>query len=419
MEENKSSARVERITDVGGRDATVLEQDLIRVVIDDEGGMIPELSARSGNGRINAHWIPWYRDLSGKKYNDTEHRTFWADSLLYHVAGNFLCLPVFGADPDVDGVSIPCHGWSANLDWRFIKYGVDKNSGAAWAYSVMDSPDAAMPLRFEKIDAIIPGHPVHYFSVAVNNNSGRDIAINAGSHNTLGSPFLEAGCRYSAPAKRWTTIIEGAGYDGTGRLALGTEFSSLQQAPLAAGGTVDISVIPPPIGYTDFAMGAVPEESGLGWSALVNPVQGMAYICFFTGPAAAAADDIILRFNCLWMQFGGRRFTPWAAIPGGTDLTYCLGTESMLAAYGNGLGYARNLGSLLGAPVTVTIPAGGKKILRYGTLFGSYGQGLLDEGVRTVQAEKNSLTVQGAAKTPWTFNADTSFALLKKLEAAV
>ena len=173
--------------------------------------------------------------------------------------------------------------------------------------------------------------------------------------------------------------------------------------------------MPGPIGYTDFASGRIDASVPLGWSSLVNPGLKAAYICFFTGPAAASDDDIILRFNDLWMQYGGRLFTPWAAYEGGTDLTYCLGTENAAAAYAQGLEYARHIGKVMGAPATVTIPAGKQKTLRYGCLFSTYEGTALDEGLLSLNAETDSLV--GSAKGgSQHLSADPSFKVLKGLE---
>jgi hypothetical protein len=415
MTETQGKAAVSRIAEFGDRSSTLLEHKLIRVVINDQGGMIPELSSPLGKGGINAHWIPWFRGGSGKTFNESEHGAFWKANLLYHLAGNFPCAPNFGPGHVVDGVDMPPHGWTANLPWTFIRNGIDGETGAAWAFSTMESPNKALPLFFQKLDAVIPDHPVHYSSLTIHNQGERDVEICTGQHNTLGAPLVQAGCRISGAAQAWATAPVGGEFDTTARLALGSEFKSLDQAPLAQGGTVDISLVPGPIGYTDFAAGVIPSSARLGWSALVNPSLKMTYICFFTGPGAGGADDIILRFNDLWMQYGGRPFTPWAAYEGGTDLSYCLGTENSAAAYAYGLEYSRQVKTLLGAPATVTIPAGGTKTLRYGSLFASYAETGLDQGIEGIEGEESGLICTGKGKSQ-RFKADPAFDLLKGLQ---
>ncbi|WP_010259544.1 hypothetical protein [Treponema primitia] len=402
MAESKGTVSVTRVAEWGKRDATVLENGHSRILVDDQGGVVPEFSYHGENQAINAHWVPWFRSNPGR------------DGLVNNIAGNFPCLPNFGPDHTVDGVALPAHGWTANETWRFVNSGIDAESGAAWAYSTLESPDPKMPLSFKKIDALFPAEAVHYTAIRVINRGDRDLEIAAAWHNTVGAPFLQAGCRLSGAADRWATAPAGGEFDATTRLALGKEFPSLDKAPLAKGGTADISLVPSPLGYTDFTAGVIPATAKLGWSALVNPALKLAYICFFTGQAAAGPEDIILRFNELWMQYGGRRFTPWAAYEGGTDQTYCLGTENAISAYANGLEYSRKVKTLLGAPTTVIIPARSERVLRYGTLFAPY-ESALDEGIRTIEPGASKLVCAGSKGT-WSFNADPGFGALKKLE---
>ena len=136
---------------------------------------------------------------------------------------------------------------------------------------------------------------------------------------------------------------------------------------------------------------------------------------FFTGPAAAGADDIILYFNDLWMQYGGRNFTPWALYDGGTDQNFCLGIENSTAGFPTGLSTARRTKELLGSPTTVTIPAKGSKTLRYGSLFAPYENNILDEGITAVEAEADALScIKSGA---WRFPADPAFKTLKRTES--
>ena len=69
MSNNKNILRTEHAREIGRREATILEHDSIRVMIDDIGGMIPELSTIQGKKRINAHWLLWR--FCGK-YSDNE-----------------------------------------------------------------------------------------------------------------------------------------------------------------------------------------------------------------------------------------------------------------------------------------------------------------------------------------------------------
>jgi hypothetical protein len=384
-------------------------------MVDDKGGMIPELSAVRDGGFMNAHWLPEFRSNSGKPFSEKNHAAFWHVDLLYSIAGNFPCSPNFGPGGELDGVAHPPHGWTANLTWKHCGAGVDEESGAAWAVSTLRSPDKKLPLRWRKIDVVMPGSPVHYSSLEISNSGEADADINVGWHNTIGAPFLQAGCRLSVSADRFAVAPSGGEFDLTGRLALGAEFKSLSKAPLRTGKTCDLRTVPGMIGFTDLITGPVPRRAPLGWTAVANPVLGYAYVCFFPGPEAAGDGGIALAFNDLWMQYGGRNFTPWAAYEGGTDRTFCLGTENATGAYANGLDYARQTKELLGAPTTVRIPGKGKRTLRYGTLLAPYSGGTLDGGVVSVEPEKGKIALAGTGKTV-RVSADASFAVLASLE---
>ncbi|GMO23491.1 MAG: hypothetical protein Ta2B_02690 [Termitinemataceae bacterium] len=418
MAANEGRALVSRVKELGGRDASYLENESVKVLVDDQGGMIPQLTSVQERRQINAHWLPNFRGNSGEPYREEKHGDFWKSSLLYNIAGNFPCAPNFGAGHIVDGITMPPYGWTANMDWKFVKSGVGLQSGAAWALSTLKSPESAMPMSFIKIDAVIPSHPVHYTSLTIKNSGAKPIEINTGFHNTVGSPFLQTGCKISASADIWTTPAPGGEFDDTTNLAMGAEFIALTKAPLKNGGKANLSEVPGMVGITDFVTGAIPSDASVGWSSLVNPKLKLAYITFFPGPAAKAdlesKDDIILYFNDLWMQYGGRRFSPWSSWEGGPDLCFCLGLENSVGAYTYGLEYARSVKKVLDSPTTVTIPANETKTLYYGTLFAPYEKNILDGGIVGISFEEARMICKSSTES-WNYNCDPSFKTLKAL----
>jgi hypothetical protein len=410
----KDKANVQRIVEAGGRNASMLESGVTRVIVDDEGGMVPEFSTLQDRRTLNAHWMPHFRANSDQEWDEKKHRHYWKNRTLYHMAGSFPCLPNFGAVNIIEGETMPTQGWTASGRWQYEGKGVDEESGAAWAVSTLSGSGCGLDLTFTKIDTVVPGSPIHYTSIRVKNNRNEPAVITAAWHNTIGPPFLQAGCRISACATRWVTPPLGGEWDETGRLAPGSEFASLYKAPLVSGGRCDISEVPGLIGYTDFASGAVPDKADLGWFSVVNTAQKLVYLNFFTGPATAADDDIVIYFNNLWMQYGGRPFTPWALYDGGTDPNFCLGLINSVSALDGGLDYARRMHELLENPTTVKIPALGVKTLRYGSLFAPYENNILDDGITAVHMEEKALVCVKSAS--WNFPADPFFRVLKKLE---
>ncbi|MDR2096092.1 MAG: hypothetical protein LBP76_11355 [Treponema sp.] len=147
-----------RIREAGKRDATVLENGILKVLSDDLGGMIPELSYTPGGG-INAHWLSWFRSNSGEAFSEQAHGSFWKGNLLYNLAGNFPCFPNFGPGHIIDGAAMPPHGRTANLKWTYLHSGFDKEAGSIWALSEMNIAETAFPLSFKKIDLLYPDMP--------------------------------------------------------------------------------------------------------------------------------------------------------------------------------------------------------------------------------------------------------------------
>jgi hypothetical protein len=378
-----------------GKRAVVLGNDQVRTVIEAAGGMVPEFGVRRGAAVLNAHWIPDFRDVSGTPYSQAVHGAYWKVKLLHMLAGDFPCSPSFGAPCEVDGVVHPVHGWAANEEWTINGAGVDEESGAAWAHTTLHSPAPDLPLTWEKTDLVLAGQPAYFSLVRVRNAGDAPITINLVRHNTLGAPFLAAGCRLSVCAERFMAATDDTEFEPTGRLLQGAEFSSLGAAPLRGGGTADLREVPGMIGYTDFVMGAVPEQLALGWSCVVNPVLGLAYLCFFPGRIGLPDGEIAASFNELWMQYGGRPFPPWSLEEGGADRTFCLGTENGTSHFGNGLGYARARPELLGRPTLVEVPARGARTLSYGVALVALDAALVREGVSAVEAETGAMVLKG------------------------
>ena len=379
----------------GGRSSVSLSNEKVRAVVDVLGGMVPEFSLRRGKAGLNAHWIPPFRGSSGMPWSESLHAPYWGAKLLYDIAGDFTCSPGFGPSCEVDGAALPPHGWTANEEWKPGGCGVDREAGAAFADFSLESPAASMPLSWKRRDLVLAGQGAYYSVLDIENRGVASISINVARHNTLGAPFLESGCRISLSARRFLVAPPGTEFDGTGRLEPGAEFDSLAAAPLRGGGTVDISEVPGLIGSTDFVTGPVPKGSSLGWSCVVNPRLGLAYLCFFPGPAATGPGEAAYSFNDLWMQYGGRAFTPWALHEGGADLTFCLGTENAVGAYANGLEYSRAHPEILGAPTTLALPPRSARRLCYGVALLELPAELAAEGVSEVEALGSELRLKG------------------------
>jgi hypothetical protein len=378
-----------------GRASVALGNGELRAVVDLLGGMVPEFSIRRGGRPLNLHWLSPFRGTAGAAYAEARDGAFWKSKLLYNISGNFPCCPSFGPGCRVDGSDIPPHGWTANEEWRLLGLGVDEAEGAAYADFALDSPAPSMPLSWRRREAVFAGMNALFSELEIRNSGTEPISINVAMHNVVGPPFLAPGCRISLSADGFMTSPPETEFDGTGRLAMGAEFSSLGEAPLRSGGKADLSLVPGMIGSTDFVTGVVPRDLGLGWSCVANPSLGLAYLSLFPGAAGLPDGEIALSFNDLWMQYGGRRFTPWAETEGGDDRTYCLGVENSAGAFANGLEYSRSHPELLGNPTMVEVPSGGRRVLRYATAVVEIAAELAAEGIARAEAEGETLVLRG------------------------
>lgn len=405
-----------RIKENAGRPSTLLENGIVRVLINDKGGMTPEFSIKTEAGYLNTHWVPYFRANSTEPYSEEKHADFWETELLYSISGAFPCSPSFGPQHFDNSIWLPTHGWAANSLWKHQKSGTDRKNRAAYAVATMDAPEEKFPLAMKKVDLVIESQPVYYTSLRMYNNGDEPLEVNIGYHNTVGSPFLQTGCIISLCADRFATPPLGGEFDETGRLAIGAEFESLKKAPLRDGTFADISVIPSMNGYSDFVCGRIPMDIKTGWSSVANPEAKLAYVCFFNGERNVAEDEIALHFNDLWLQFGGRNFTPWASYKGAPDCTFCLATENAIGAYATGLHNAKVVKRVLDTPTTFFIDPHSSKVLYYATALVKYENGVLDDGVTDVRIEGSKLVMSGALSEV-TLDADVTFKALHSIDA--
>ena len=369
-----------------GKLAIGLFNGLAALRMETKGCMTPVFAFKDGSQLTNTHWTPAFR------LPDAVPR---GEGLLGYICGEFPCCPTFGPGCTVRGAAIPTHGWTSSGEWSLDGFGMSSERGEVCCDLSLESPAPELPLSWRRRIVMLEGQSAYYSLISVRNRGPEPLRINIGHHNTVGLPFLEAGCRISLSANRFMVPPEGSEFDATGRLVPGAEFGSLAEAPLRKGGVADISQVPGIIGATDFVTGAIPPEKSLGWSCVVNPRLGLAYICFFPGDWALPPGEVALGFNDLWMQYGGRRFKPWAAKDGAEDLTLCLGTENATGAFANGLEYSLGHPEILGRPTTIEVPARGERRLYYGTAIVALEPAMVREGVRRLIDADDAIIIEG------------------------
>ncbi len=399
------------------RMASVISNDTIKAVIEDQGSIVLELSNLTNNGgRVNAHPLPYFRGTQhffDKEYN----QAFWQNRpLLYYLGGNFFCFPNYGPAQQVGEVYHPEHGFAATEMWSVQKYGTDGETGANWILFKMVSPNEDYPFVAFKIEMMLPSHPVLYSSVIIKNLGSKDIIANSGWHNSVGSPFLETGSIIDLSADYYSVSPLERSLEQVGRLKPSAEFDDLSKAPLRNGQLIDLKVVPSVTGTTDFVTGKIPDDAKLGYASVLNPRMKMVYFTFFTGPAASTdEDEIILNFNNLSMQYGGRPFTPYALYDGGTDYSFSVGLQDATGYYNLGLKESLGNPTLFGKETTITIKPQQTRTLRYGTAFTSYENPKMDGGIQEVEQVVEGLVLKRGKA--WTLiESDSIFHFLKEFE---
>lgn len=395
------------------RNATVLSNDLVRVLLEDQGGMALELSAIAPQGgRLNAHLIPHYRGTGTSVFSD-ENADYWKNSpYLYQKGGSYFSFPNYGPAYESEQGTQEQSGLTASSYWMVERYGTDPEFGGVWLMSMVRNRKARWMVR--KIDMLLPNQPVHYTAIFITNNAQDDLVANTTWNNELGSPFLESGCVLNASANLWATGSDTQFIGAISRLLPETQFEDWKKAPLKEGGTVDLTEVPPPIGKTDFITGVVPRTANLGWASVINPRQQMVYFSFFPGPAALEEDMLPINFNNFLFDYGGRTETPWAFYSGGMSQQYSLNCGSGTNHLYNGLKEAQSSDAILGAETTVTIHPGETKSLYYASAFAPYDNNRIGGNFYTVEQVVEGIVLK-RTKSYAFIPADSTFHCLKLL----
>jgi hypothetical protein len=396
------------------RNATVLSNDLVRVVLEDQGGMELEFSSMTPHGgRINAHLLPYYRGTGTSVFSD-ENREFWKGSPhLYQKAGSYFSFPDYGPSPIPDESEMRGQGgFTPSAYWMVERYGTDPEFGGVWLMSLVRNRKAKWQVR--KVDMLLPGQPVHYSACIITNSDTEDLVANTTWSNELGSPFLESGCVLNSCAQTWASIPLGQLPSAVSRLQPDARFDDWKKAPLRGGGTVDLTEVPAPIGKTDFITGLVPRSASLGWASVINPRQQMIYFTFFPGPKAVGADEVSISFNNFLFEYGGRTETPWAFYNGGMSQQYSLNCGSGTNRFCSGTEGLQGDDMLLGAPTTVTIRPGETKTLYYAKAFCPYDNTRIGGNFYNVEQTVDGLVLKRTKSSAF-IPADPSFHSLKQL----
>lgn len=391
-----------------GRGATMIDNDIVRLVVEDQGGMTLEFSARNATGgRENCLWMPYFRSTGVSVYDDP-NSAWWHDRpRLYQLGGASFSFPDYGVD---EGNRNTTDGF-----WMVEKYGTDPVSGGVWLLSGIKYRQERYTVR--RLDLLLPGQSVRYTATSVHNWGSEPLRGGAAWSTFAGPPFLESGNVINSCARTWVTAPPRLDPTAEPRsFASGIQFDDMSHIPLGGGRTFDGYTVPPPNGCFDFITGRVPRTSQLGWVSMINPRQQMLLLSFFPGPAALQEGDLPVNFINLGFDYGGRHDTPDALYKGGTSQNYCVNLGCGTTMLDMGLEEALQKETLLGVDTFVTVPPGQTRTLYHATAFLPYAASRLGLNFYTLERVENGLQVKRTKS--WAFIAsDPDFTAIRKLVA--
>jgi hypothetical protein len=335
-----------------GRQAFVLENDLIRLITLTGGGHVAEFRFRGGSGlsTMNPLWIPPWKTIEPHRYREKAHAAAYGTPavgrMISGIVGHNLCLDYFGGPSEEEarqGLSI--HGEAPSLRWRKVRARVSPQE--AVLELAVRLPVAR--LRFHRHITIRRSESVVYFKEEVVNEAKADHFCHWTQHVTLGPPFLAAEySRVFLSGTRARTFPHG--YEGKALLDSSKNFR-WPHAPTVAAASVDL--------------GRPFIRPGLGFVAtvLMDPRREQEYIAalntrehLLLGYCFARAD---FPWTAIWEENKARTDAPWSG------QTQARGLEFGTTPFPVGRREAFANGSLFGAPHFSLIPARSRKTVDY------------------------------------------------------
>jgi len=347
------------------QDHVELKAEGIRLTVDlAVGHLVSLIVERDGRSLSSLHRAPWIdEDLAPG-----------TDPHLARLSGDFLCAPFCRSDVE----PAPFHGWPANAPWRLL----GSERLAAGLCARFELSHDVMGARVVKELTLRDGHPFLYQRHVFEGGRGE---TSVGQHLMLAFPH---GARLSFSPKLYAQtpddVFEPDPARGRSRLAYPARFEDLTEAPLADGGTTDLTHYPFSQAHEDFVM--LVEEPGdrLAWGAALRPEEGD-----ITLSLKSPAD---FPLTLLWISNGGRDYAPWNGRHRGV-----LGMEEARAwsLNGHAASIRPNPLSESGIPTSIRLTEGGTVDLR--TVIGLLPAPSGWERVADVAAQTGALLIRNPA----------------------
>ena len=175
-----------------GRYATYMSNDIFSSLIEDQGEVLLELTSRTLSGaRINALSLPYFRGTGSGVMSDENGEWWQGSQSLYQAGGGYFTFPSSSSE----------HINSNSTYWTLRRYGTEEEHGGVWRLSEMKSREENNRFKLEKIDMLLPSHPVLYTAIRVTNTGSDTLLGSASWHSMVASPLLETGSLVSSKAR--------------------------------------------------------------------------------------------------------------------------------------------------------------------------------------------------------------------------
>jgi hypothetical protein len=284
-------SRLPRLRTVLGQPSWELKGSHVRACLTRLGGHLGPVEFRLGRKVVAPFSVaPW----AGEKLPPG------LPPLLIALRGDFFCAPFGGNGTPFRGERHPPHGETANAVWQAT--GVEASAGRRTLQATL--PLTVRRGRVDKFLSVVDGETVVYQRHVI---SGARGPLSIGHHAMLRFPDAAGSGVVSTSRFVRAQVLplpfeqpEARGYSA---LRTGARFTRLDRAPLATGGTTDLSVYPARRGFDDLVMLTADHRLPFAWSAVTFADEG--YVWF------ALRDPRVLRHTVLWISNGGRHYAPW------------------------------------------------------------------------------------------------------------
>jgi hypothetical protein len=338
-----------------GRKALTIENGQVRLVSLVGGGHIAEFRFLEGSDKppVNPLWEPPWKSIEPYLYKAKVHGTQYGPGegkLLSGIAGHNICLDYFGAPSEEEaaqGLSI--HGEAPSARWEEL----ERRVGSREASVTLGVRLPVAGLRFVRKVKLRRGESIARFQETVINERPADHFFHWVQHVTLGPPFLNyKESRISISAVKGRTWPHG--YQGRELLRSSRDFR-WPQAPGLSGEKIDLTRV------------FLRRGRGFIVTVLLDPRREMEFIAAVNHRHKVLIAYVFKRSDfpwvAIWEENRARTGPPWKS------RSQARGLEFGSTPFPVGRREAFANGPLFATPAFTTVPARGRKTVRYAALL--------------------------------------------------